>query len=560
MDNLCDQASAAGVKQELKNLPERTAIVFEKSLEQIERQQETNLNLAKHIFAWVLHAQHHLTFDLIHKSIAFSEWMKSRNSSGGVATTYHDHQTTRHLLPICAGLVVVDPETERVRLVHESLIVPLKAKSTLMTHHPHVEIAETCISCLLNESPAPDGAHSTLFEYAAAHWKTHWSLCDEEDRIEMHEMIFELLKNSEKLCEAFKAMDPGNDGTFHGMTGLHAAVYLDVMTWVTSLIEDGCMVNSVCANRQSALHWAIRLGRCDAVQILLRNDADVDIQDLNKETPLHKALEAPGTVNERIVEILLEHGASLKKKNLKGRMPLTSAIEHSSTSIAETLIKGQRNVNEEIYTNWTSLRSVIYGKFENDEESLPPKGVRKLDADIPTTVRKAVENHRRSLIRLLLSKGVDLKQPCKDGWLPLMYVAQNGYKDTLEWLLERGTDQEAINQRDTQDFHSPMRWAFTYEHLDVVEVLIQHGADVNESYEDGWTPLNAAVCYPDIATVRLLLRKGAAVNKPGTIKNCLKGATPLINAICLKNNDLVWHLLQGAAHPDCQDDQGKSAL
>ena len=71
------------------------------------------------------------------------------------------------------------------------------------------------------------------------------------------------------------------------------------------------------------------------------------------------------------------------------------------------------------------------------------------------------------------------------------------------------------------------------------------GADVNQAWPDGATPLHVAAEKGILAVVRVLVRElGAAINKAR-----LNGMTPLLTASSMKHADVVtWLVKAGADH------------
>ncbi|KAK1991098.1 putative histone-lysine N-methyltransferase, H3 lysine-9 specific, partial [Colletotrichum falcatum] len=59
-------------------------------------------------------------------------------------------------------------------------------------------------------------------------------------------------------------------------------------------------------------------------------------------------------------------------------------------------------------------------------------------------------------------------------------------------------------------------------YLEVVKLLVDKGADVTVSNENGWTPLNAASSNGYLEVVKLLVDKGADITVPND-----NGWTPL---------------------------------
>ncbi len=108
---------------------------------------------------------------------------------------------------------------------------------------------------------------------------------------------------------------------------------------------------------------------------------------------------------------------------------------------------------------------------------------------------------------------------------------------------------------------SPLRVAQREGNLGAFKELVAFGADVNENYGDGWTPLLVAVEYEQKALVDFLLDKGAnVVNAKGTTVYMGPGDspnggygwtfTPLHLAIANHDADTVKKLLERGADPE----------
>jgi hypothetical protein len=80
----------------------------------------------------------------------------------------------------------------------------------------------------------------------------------------------------------------------------------------------------------------------------------------------------------------------------------------------------------------------------------------------------------------------------------------------VEMLLDRREKRPLIN-RDTLDGHTALSWAAHVSHLEVMECLLDRGADVDHVTHTGNTALHSAACNGKWAAVRLLLERGADV-------------------------------------------------
>lgn len=102
-------------------------------------------------------------------------------------------------------------------------------------------------------------------------------------------------------------------------------------------------------------------------------------------------------------------------------------------------------------------------------------------------------------------------------------------------------------------FMSPLEIAIRYyPSLELIVYLVNHGADVNQTFSDGSPPLLALMYKGHPDAIRTLISAGADVN--GTDKY---GNTPLMYA---RSVEIARMLVENGAHLDLQDVDGKTAL
>lgn len=71
---------------------------------------------------------------------------------------------------------------------------------------------------------------------------------------------------------------------------------------------------------------------------------------------------------------------------------------------------------------------------------------------------------------------------------------------------------------DTWDGTRPLHMAVCAQWTQIVELLLDHGADIN-ALSFGWSALHTAVAIPDPAMVELLLRRGADPHVKANLKS-----------------------------------------
>jgi len=111
---------------------------------------------------------------------------------------------------------------------------------------------------------------------------------------------------------------------------------------------------------------------------------------------------------------------------------------------------------------------------------------------------------------------------------------------------------EVVNNKDKYGF-TVLHGLAEEENLEIMQYLIDYGANVNVKNDEGITPLHLAG-WADI--VKLLIKNGA--NLESVSKN---GETPLVNlASEQEREDVIEALLQAGANVNAKNARGETAL
>jgi TonB family protein len=120
-------------------------------------------------------------------------------------------------------------------------------------------------------------------------------------------------------------------------------------------------------------------------------------------------------------------------------------------------------------------------------------------------------------------------------------------------LIAAGAD---VNAKDDTGETGPLDWAARQNHLDIMKVLLAHGADPKARDFYGFTPLHHAAAWGGKEGVELLLAHGADANDS---KNSAKAA-PIDNAIHEGNEETITLLLAHGADINARNFNGDTPL
>lgn len=153
-------------------------------------------------------------------------------------------------------------------------------------------------------------------------------------------------------------------------------------------------------------------------------------------------------------------------------------------------------------------------------------------------------HHGTSRITELLYNGA--KPDIKDlgGMSPLSVCAGYGlkiYLDIMKLLLNAGAD---INQKNKLG-ESPIFHATRENNIDIVKFLLDSGANINTKTNRGSTPLSNAAYNNYIDMIKELVKRGADINT--TDRTPIHGWSPLDNAIDKGNITIVKYLCENGA-------------
>ncbi|MCC8484219.1 MAG: ankyrin repeat domain-containing protein [Rickettsia endosymbiont of Labidopullus appendiculatus] len=140
----------------------------------------------------------------------------------------------------------------------------------------------------------------------------------------------------------------------------------------------------------------------------------------------------------------------------------------------------------------------------------------------------------KELLEKLLQKGININDHIYD--MTFLYIAcVQGKINMIEMLLNNGADIKAPDKYG----YTPLHFACTQDHTGVIAMLLAKGAETKVQNKNGHTPLHFACYKGDSDAVGILLKNKAEINAKSN-----DGSTPL-HLACLKGHiEVIKELLK----------------
>jgi ankyrin repeat protein len=222
-----------------------------------------------------------------------------------------------------------------------------------------------------------------------------------------------------------------------------------------------------------ALHVAVKQGKAAVIDALLAAGADIEGRNNSGYTPLAVAASSGGRID--ILRRLIAAGAEVNAEMNSGSTALSLASARSSGVAVDILLEA------------------------------------KADPDLDKPLLNAVRYGRTDIIKKLVEAGAKTDLQDSDGHGLLHLAAQQGAEETAALLLEKG---HGIDQRDRQHGYTPLHWAVYYNRMQMVEFLLERGADPHIKNNRGQAALQLARDRNNDAIAYLLEQREKPV-RPG---------------------------------------------
>lgn len=159
------------------------------------------------------------------------------------------------------------------------------------------------------------------------------------------------------------------------------------------------------------------------------------------------------------------------------------------------------------------------------------------------------------ILVLSFSLGISAANVNKD----LIKAAEKGDLEKVKRAIEKGADINSTDHHDWTALHAAAGITYDEKNIapaqEIVEYLVQNGADVNARGPKGVRPLHYAAGYGTLGIAKCLLENGADVNATND-----EGMTPIMSAAALGKPEMIELLLEYGADIYLKSNKGRDAL
>ncbi|KAI3382144.1 hypothetical protein SNEBB_011137 [Seison nebaliae] len=216
------------------------------------------------------------------------------------------------------------------------------------------------------------------------------------------------------------------------------------------------------------------------------------------------------------------------------------------------------------------LNEIVYSlkKSPVQLKNLLNTGLKEADNLTPLSIA-AGKKHKVFVEQLIEMNNVDVNKPSDSGITPLLMVAEVGWPDVLEKLINKGAKVHVaptgIRAEEAKIAGStPLIGATKYNHPQCLQILLKNRANPNHQNQSGISALMLAAEQGYGSCVQALVDHGAhlelAPQGDTALSMNLSGQTPLFCAAKEGHVSIVKYLLVKGANPNARNHYGISVL
>lgn len=322
---------------------------------------------------------------------------------------------------------------------------------------PQKNLFKTDFDSKWNHDEKPLGAPINL----SFHWALKAQECDTE-------RIHYLLENGVEIDER----DENN------RTPLHVVLEAAHFALAIQFIQLGASVEVADDFGNTPLHLAVIKKQITIVELILKSNPNIDAATNKKMTALLLA----SVINDYdIAALLLNHGASPALSDEYGNTPLHIALHHKQERLAQLFMKYKSPINTRNHMGYTPFVIALFSNLPNIAKELIARGV-NITAPVndgKTPLYFAIL-YCPTMVSALIQNRINLDIAVDDRMRAIQLAIKFGSEELALQILAAGVKLWTI---DTEICPSPLFMALNTGTINLIQALIEAGADVNETYQ-----------------------------------------------------------------------------
>ena len=370
----------------------------------------------------------------------------------------------------------------------------------------------------------------------------------------------------------------------NGATPIDVAAFNGDLEILKLMLEKGKLdKESKIKLRDLSLIWAAHGGHNQTVLYLISEKAYVNVTNIHKTSPI---LKATFYGHLGIMTILITNNANVEQAD-KFRWRSIHAATYRGDLKAMKLLVEEGNAKVNVKTRARDTPLHLVGSYEHTAEYLISKGanVNEINRHRENPLFNLLHYRNIVAMKVLIGNGANVDQTNGNTWRLIHVASDIGYLEELKILVEiGGADINAM----TETGETALSLAAVKGHTNILQYLIDQGANVNPTNEHERVPLLRATLHKQSESIKVLMENGANLTSyvygkraihmaaiSGSLDifkllvevygadigaKTLHGLTPLHFAAKYGHSDICQYLIKNGAGVNVTNDAGESPL
>ncbi len=364
-------------------------------------------------------------------------------------------------------------------------------------------------------------------------------------------------KNNETAIDAALVMEDSD--VIEALINHNAALDINIFIAITVgnihnidlLIQNGADINSIDTNENNVLHYAvISKNASELIPYLLNKGIPLEKQNVNGETPLYHAVKA-GRIDA--ADVLIKNGANVQTKDKLNQNLYFAAVNSASPATVDFVHKFDININDTNANNETPVLISIEKNTGKVLNQLIKNGADIEKQTFTTPLWYAFEKTNNTVsncLEVLVERGVNVNTTDKLGQTVLIRSVINNRNDLVSFFINSNANIDITDSNGNRAIH----YAIQAKNITILHLLINGGADLLVKNKNGATLLQVCVNEDSSEMIDALLdSKRITVDYASST-----GTTAAMQAYINSNGVLANYLIQKGASLFAKDNQGKT--